>query len=185
MNTLTTQGATGHVLTHATGIFSSFSKEKSCQQPTGLDQYEPFTRGFLTELTASAGKIREYLSFKQKLDEEDAAAAVHQALMSLEERHRVRKEREMRITRFIESLTSNQSTVLYLLFQAGSVVLSDAVGGRDSIYPILYQYVDADFNFTHTNNRQFKLSYFHDYLFTRKDAGMNVLAALNRLDAKM
>lgn len=137
-------------------------------------------RGVLMkEFSASIDKINEYLTFKDQLDEEERQSPGARSKMSLPDVRKTIRNREIRITRFIESLTDNQITLLYLLFQAGSDLQAGMMEGRTDICGVLCRYVDADFNFSGTNNRQFKLSYFHDYLFTRSDAARNVRMALS------
>lgn len=143
--------------------------------------YEQFKTTFKRELSASTDKIKKYFLFKQRLNEESQQKLSNESVMSLNEIRESMREREVQITHFIETLTDNQITLLYLLFQTGSDILTGTTGDTVDIYKLLYQHIDPDFNFNYTNNRQFKLSYFHDYLFTRYDGIKNVLTAVKEL----
>ena len=138
---------------------------------------------FMKELSETIGKIKVYQAFKDRLDKQERQNnTLSKPYMSLSDVCESIKQREAKITRFIETLTDNQITLFYLLFQAGSDIhVGTAMKGHDNIYELLYRHVDSDFNFSHTNNRQFKLSCFHDYLFTRNDAAQNVKIALKKL----
>lgn len=140
-----------------------------------------FETVFMEELAASLDKVKEYLLFKKQLDEEEKLHTLKKSYMSLTEVRETIRKRETRITHFIETLSDNQTTLLYLLFQTGSGIQAGTQANYGDICKLSYLYVDSEFNFSHTNNRQFKLSYFHDYLFTRNDAAKNVELALKEL----
>ena len=157
----------------------------SFQSYTNNYSYEQTKEVLTRELSDSIGKIKEYLVFKDKTDAEEKQSAAKKPYMTLPDVRKAIRNREVQITRFIETLTDNQITLLYLLFQAGSDMLAGRTEGYGDKCMLLFQHVDSDFNFSHTNNRQFKLSYFHDYLFTRSDAVKNVKAALKGLGIEL
>ena len=143
--------------------------------------FEEFKTVLTKELSASIGKIKEYLTFKGRLDEGERQNTLSKPYMSLADVRDSIREREVQITHFIETLSDNQVTLLYLLFQGGSDLQAGTTDSQGDLCKLLYRYVDSEFNFSHTNNRQFKLSYFHDYLFVRTDAGKNVHTAMEKL----
>ena len=153
-------------------IFSSYA---------GKYSYEQNKEVLIEVLSESVDKIETYLAFKKKMDEEERLLALNKPNMSFTDVRKAIKNRESKITHFIETLTDNQVTLLYLLFQTGADIQGGTTETKDDVYRHVCRYIDSDFNFSHTNNRQFKLSYFHDYLFTRRDAAENVKTALKGL----
>ena len=165
-----------NTLTYTSG--NLLSPVPSCSTDTS---YEQTKKTLIKELSDSIGILKEYLDFKEKLNEEERQATLSKPYMSLTDVRKAIRKREVRITHFIETLTDNQVTLLYLLFQAGSYLQSEMMEADDDPFKLLYRYIDSEFNFNQTNNRQFKLSYFHDYLFARADAAQHVRIALEEL----
>ena len=174
-----------HLHTMNAITFKSGSLLSSFQSYTTQSTYEETKEVLTKELSHSIDKIKEYLIFKDKTDEEEKRLLSRKSFMTLSDIRKAIRNREIGITQFIETLTDNQITLLYLLFQAGYDLQTGTIESYGDKYMFLYRHVDSDFNFNHTNNRQFKLSYFHDYLFTRGDAAKNVRTALKVLEVEI